>query len=45
MALTLTHPPTSIVSDPVVSVADRIVDAGVYYLLHASTLRLLLLIL
>ena len=35
----------SIVSDPVVSIADRIVDDGVYYLLHVFTLRLLLLLL
>ena len=35
----------SIVSSPVVSIADRIVDDGVYYLLYASTSRLLLLLL
>ena len=35
----------SIVSFPVVFVADMIIDDGVYYLLHASTHRLLILIL
>ena len=34
----------SIVSVPVVFVADVIIDAGVYYLLQASTLHLLLLL-
>jgi len=35
----------SFVSDPVVSIADKIVDDDVYYLLHASVVRLLLLLL
>ena len=35
----------TIISDPVVFVADEIIDDGIYYLLNASTVSLLLLLL